>query len=206
MDKIIILGHGGTGRELGNLIQTDTHIKHIGYLDDSLSHKAVLGKLCQHKDFTEPGVLFCSGLANYKNMAFRRQYLSKIPSNNIYNFIYSNVVLYDTCKYDNGIVCFPNSVLSYNTQIGTHCLIYHGAIISHDVIIGDYSIISNGAVISGSVHIGENCYIGAGAVINENLTIGANSIIASNATVYVDVPEKSIYITKDKVLPNKYIK
>jgi acetyltransferase-like isoleucine patch superfamily enzyme len=51
--------------------------------------------------------------------------------------------------------------------------------------------------------IGNNVWVGAGAIIIKGIHIGNNSIIAAGAVVLKDVPEDSIYYSKEKIVKMK---
>ena len=205
MKKIIVLGYGGTSRELAFLLKTNYKTDILGFLDDFSNESSVIGKLSSYSDFNKQSINFCSGLANYKKMQFRKAFLGKINVSKFYNYINPDVLMYEKAIFGKGLIIFPKCIITNNVELGNHCLIYHNCVISHDSTIRDYTIISNGVIISGHVIIGENTYIGSGAVINENIEIGKNCIVASNATVHVDIPDNSIYISKNRILSNYYL-
>lgn len=201
-DKVVILTYGGTGRELGEIAEEQYTV--IGFLDDVRHCEEVLGKLEDVSNFYGK-VKFISGLGSYRSMMQRRKKLEKMELSSFINFISINAKIYKTATLGQGIVVFPQTIISSNAKIGDHVFIYHNCVISHDVIVKNYSMISNSVCVSGGVKIGENCYIGAGSTIIEGISIGDNCIIAAGTTVLNDVEDNKIYISKYKIRDNKYI-
>lgn len=200
-DKVVILTYGGTGREIGEIASEQFTV--IGFLDDVKHGEGIIGKLEDMSNFDEE-VKFISGLGSYRSMELRRRKLEKMELSSFINLISSNAKVYKTAVLGQGIVIFPQTIVSSNAKIGDHVFIYHNCVISHDVIVKNYSMISNSVCVSGGVKIGENCYVGAGSTILEGVSIGDNCIIAAGATVLNDVTDNKIYISKYKVEDNKY--
>lgn len=200
-DKVVILTYGGTGRELGEIASEQYTV--IGYLDDFKHCKEVLGNLEDMSNFYGKAK-FISGLGSYRFMTQRRRKLETVELSSFINLISLDARIYKTATLGQGIVVFPQTIISANAKIGDHVCIYHNCVISHDVNVRNYSIISNCVCVSGGVKIGENCYIGAGSTILEGISIGDNCIIAAGATVLNDVEDNKIYISKYKVIDNKY--
>ncbi|KJR47796.1 4-amino-6-deoxy-N-Acetyl-D-hexosaminyl-(Lipid carrier) acetyltrasferase [Desulfosporosinus sp. I2] len=200
-DKVVILTYGGTGREIGEIASEQYTV--IGFLDDVKHCKEILGKLEEMSNFDEE-VKFISGLGSYRSMKLRRRKLEEMELNSFINLISLDAKIYKTATLGQGVVVFPQTIISVNSIIGDHVFIYHNCVISHDVIVKNYSMISNSVCVSGGVKIGENCYIGAGSTILEGVSIGDNCIIAAGATVLNDVEENKIYISNYEIKENKY--
>ncbi len=201
-EKVVILTYGGTGRELGEIAAEQYTV--IGYLDDVKHCRGILGKLDDMSSFHEK-VKFISGLGSYHSMTQRRLKLEKVELSRFVNLISLNAKIYKTVTIGQGVVIFPQTIISANAKIGDHVFIYHNCVISHDVIVKNYCMISNSVCVSGGVKIGENCYIGAGSTILEGITIGDNCIIAAGATVLNNVEDNKTYISKYRIKDNVYI-
>ncbi len=200
-DEVVILTYGGTGRELGEIAAEQYTV--LGFLDDLKCGSKILGKLEDVASFSRKAK-FISGLGSYRSMMQRREKLEQMELSSFINLISLDAKIYKSVILGQGIVVFPQTIISSNVKIGDHVFVYHNCVIAHDVKINNYSMISNSVCISGGVSIGENCYIGAGSTILEGRTIGNNCIIAAGAIVLDDVKDNTIYISKDKIKTNKY--
>lgn len=200
-EKVVILTYGGTGRELGEIAAEQYTV--VGFLDDVRRCKEVLGKLEDARNLPEE-VKFISGLGSYRSMTQRKEKLKRMELSSFINLISLDSKIYKTVNLGQGIIVFPQTIISANAKIGNHVMIYHNCVIAHDVYVDNYSMISNSVCVSGGVNIGENCYIGAGATILEGISIGSNCIIAAGATVLSDVKDNKIYISKYKIKDNRY--
>lgn len=95
------------------------------------------------------------------------------------------------------IYLIHNSVISYQTEIGSKCVFLYGGIgcvIGKDTVIGEHVIIGTNVLTGGRSNkpgmpkIGNNVYIATGAKLLGDITIGDNVIIGANAVVIHDVP------------------
>jgi sugar O-acyltransferase (sialic acid O-acetyltransferase NeuD family) len=92
-------------------------------------------------------------------------------------------------EIDEGVVIYPNSVVSNRSKLKKNVMIQFNTVVGHDIEIGEHSVISSGVVIGGNVAIGERVFIGMGACIKEGVKIGSNSIVGMGSVVYNDIPD-----------------
>lgn len=201
-EDLIILGCGGTGREIEQLVRQNYNV--LGFLDDRKTGIDVIGRFDDYKKY-HSHIKFCLSMSNYASMLKRKNFLQSIPANRFITFIANMTYVYPTAKWGSAVFIFPGSLLSNNVALGNHILIYHNCVIAHDVHIQDYSVIANSVTISGGVTIGSNCYIGAGATILDDINVGDNCIIAAGATVISSIASNQIYIAPNKINNNRYL-
>ena len=199
--KAIILGFGGTGKELACWLP-DLGYDHPLFLDDYVSDPKVLGGLELWNQHNDASFFFAMG--SYRSMMKRKKILEKIPASLFPVCIAKQSTCYSR-QLGDGCLVFPNSVITCDVKIGVFNLFYHNCVISHDAIIGNNNIIANGSIVSGNAKVGDNCYIGANAVVIEGIEIGNNCIIAAGSSVVHDVPDNMIYYGPKKIVENKYI-
>jgi sugar O-acyltransferase (sialic acid O-acetyltransferase NeuD family) len=87
-----------------------------------------------------------------------------------------------------GVVLFPHTYLGPGARLGDHVCLNVGASVSHDTVIGAYTIVNPGARIAGNVFVGEGCYIGMGSQILQGRRVGAGTVIGAGAVVLKDLP------------------
>ncbi len=200
--KVLILGAGGTGREISDFAQYEYEI--VGFVDDKETGDNIICNFINVGNHLD-GHMLCSGLGNYRRMKQRVQILSKFSLEKFITLVAVPTVIYKEVSIGCGSVIFPGSVISTNVVIGKHTLIYHNCIIAHDSHVGNFSILSNGVVVSGKVFIGRNTYVGAGATVIDGIQIGDNCIVAAGATVIESVPNNCIYYGPRKIVPNRFL-
>lgn len=199
MEKICIIGAGGHGREVAEILQDLDPIGEkyelIGFADDSfdiigkkIMGVEVLGTIDEVFINSEdpPLPLIGIGEPDVKKRIIERLSgkVKRWPT-----IIHPSSRSTKTTMIGEGCVIFPGCVLSVNVRIGDFVHINTGCSVSHDSIIGDHSIVNPGSYVNGNVNVGNGCYIGSGSVIIQNISIGENTRIGAGAVVIEDIPK-----------------
>jgi sugar O-acyltransferase (sialic acid O-acetyltransferase NeuD family) len=75
-----------------------------------------------------------------------------------------------------------------NVALGRHVQINVNAVVSHDCRVGDYCTLSPGVHLNGAVTLGDGVFMGAGAIAIPDVSIGEGAVIGAGAVVIDDVP------------------
>lgn len=198
MKKIVIIGAGGFGREILELIN-QINIKGktwevIGFIDEITSNKVVqripvLGGIDYLNDYKSGDLYAVTAIGNTKA---KEKIVERITNANIKypTLIHPSVNLpgdIELYEIGEGSVVCANSLISVNSKIGKHVHINVYGAVGHDAIVGDYCSVMSGAIISGNVRVGRRSYIGVGAKIIEKITIGEDATVGMGSVLVRDV-------------------
>ncbi|HFS67691.1 MAG TPA: acetyltransferase [Flavobacteriia bacterium] len=197
MKKIAIIGAGGFGREVKNLIeQINKHIEEyiiIGFFDDNIDKYAqisglpVLGKISEINNInTETYLVFGIGDPKFKQKIFKT-----IKNKNIIfpTLIHPSVIKNNNnIKIGDGSIICAGTILTCDIVIGNFVLLNLCCTVGHDAIIKNFSSFMPSVNISGEVIIEDCVYVGTGATIINKIKIGENSIIGAGALVSKKIP------------------
>lgn len=209
MEKIVIVGAGGFGKEVAWLIERINSRKKqyeiLGYVDDGLtkgqtvSQYSVIGNIYSLNAYDED-LNICIAIGD---ASLRKKLVDKIKK--IKNFKFPNLVdpsaIVSVKKLGCGNIICANNVFTIDYKLDDFNIINLSCTIGHDVIIKSFVTIYPGVNVSGNVHIKQLTEIGTGAkiiqgkTIEENVIIGAGSVIVSDLesdSVYVGIPAKKI--------------
>lgn len=201
---IAIVGAGGMGREVLNLIQIINLSKQtynfIGWYDDlktvgeTVNGYPVLGNISDINHIQNKLALAIAiGYPGPKSLI-----LERISNNNIFfpNFIHPNVVLNDFqyLSLGQGIIIQSNTSLTTNIKIDDFVFISSNCTIGHDSSIGMYSSVMPGVNIAGNVTIHQRVLLGISSCVLQGLEILSNSIIGGGACVVRNTEEGLTYI------------
>lgn len=211
MNKIIIVGAGGFGRELLQWIkdinsETPTW-KISGFIDDNthaldgieIDYK-IIGtiKNWQPKEDEEFALAMGSPELKRKIVAQLKEKGAKFAT-----VIHPKAILTEFTKYGEGFIMFPGSKLSVNSEVGNFVTLL-ATFIGHDTYIGDYSVISGGCNVVRNVHIGNDVFLAAGVCIAQNVKIGDGAYLGLGCVVLKDVPpEATMFGNPARALPGK---
>ncbi|MDO4264349.1 MAG: acetyltransferase [Deinococcus sp.] len=182
---LVIVGPGGLGRELHQLVRDINRSAGgaepwdmVGWLDgNAATHGTqvhglpVLGDLDWLGDHPDTYVVVGIGAP-----PTRRKVVEKIRALGHTRFatlIHPTAVIGDEVEIGEGTVICANVTTTNDYKIGRHVLINIMATVAHDDVLHDFVTIAPSAVISGNVTIGEGTDLGTNATVNQGLEIGA---------------------------------
>jgi sugar O-acyltransferase (sialic acid O-acetyltransferase NeuD family) len=188
-NKIAIIGAGGLGREIRNLVERN--YRFAGFFDDQHLEKDYLGSLAEINHHLNHEFLVAIGNPQIKKSIVEK--LHEVPLKYT-NIISKHTVVSPASFIGQGIIICDGVIATVDYRIGSHVLLNLNVTIGHDVFIGDYCSVMPGVNISGNVKIGEATLIGSGAVILQGITIGANVRVGAGAVVTKDIPDNTTVV------------
>lgn len=190
--KIAIIGAGGFGREVFNLINANKY-QCIGFIDYKKTKKELPVPIIGYENDIEKLVAtysFSNCAIAIGDMDQRKKVYSKIEEYNIQFPVVIHSSVQSFSKDINvGTIIYPGVVIMNDCKIGKFSLLNSGVTLGHDVVIGNFCNINPGAHLAGRITIGDGSFVGIGASIKENITIGKNVVIGAGSMVLNDVPD-----------------
>jgi sugar O-acyltransferase (sialic acid O-acetyltransferase NeuD family) len=198
MKRIVIIGAGGHGREVAEVVlhqaRTGGEVELLGFVDDrqELHGRAVDGlpvlggwSWFEGVDRGEVAVICAVGSPQVcRRLVARARDLGLAFADAISPLAYVSA----WAQLGQGVAVFPNVFVSSGACVGDHCILNVAATVSHDTRIGRYSNINPGAHLAGGVTVGEGCYVGMGAKVIQGISIGDWTIIGAGGVVIDGLP------------------
>lgn len=182
MQNVVIIGAGGHGKVVRELVKERPDTELAGILDDRYAELHVenglyrgpsaaaeeLARLHPHAKFV---------LAVGQN-SIRQQLYERIglPLDRYAVLIHPSAVVSGSARIQNGAVVMASSVIQADADVGIHAIVNTGAIVEHDNRIGDYVHLSPGTVLTGGVTVMEGAHLGAGTAVIPGKTVGRWSV------------------------------
>lgn len=189
--KIIIVGNGGHGKVIQEMVYSLTNHEIIAVLDNIFTiekweNEIVYGPVASIKKYLTGQVKVIIAIGNNDT---RKKIVNLLNINNdqYLSIIHSSAIISPSAIIGNGTIIMPNSVINTGAKIGNHCIINTSSIVEHDNLVGDYSHVSPNATLTGNVEIDEGVHIGASATIIPGLKIGKWSVIGAGSTVLQNI-------------------
>lgn len=198
MKRVVIIGAGGHGREVAEILrhqsQQSNGLSLLGFIDEdsSLHHQLIddlpiLGDWTWFDGIGRSEVAVICGLGSPQITRRLAQQAASIDLAFV-SAISPLAHVSPFAKLGKGIVMFPHAIANTGSFLGDHCVLNVGATISHDTRVGRYVNINPGAHLAGNVSIGEGCYIGMGAKVIQGKSIGEWTVVGAGAVVTADLP------------------
>jgi len=204
MEKILIIGAGGFGREVLWTINDCNKIEKkysvLGFIDEDKSLHGqtidgfpVLGGLDWIDSNYEKPMSCIIAIGNSLIKKKIEKQLEKVnPS--YAKIIHPTVISSQLVTIGDGTIIQAGTILTVNLKIGKHVHINMDCTVAHDSIIEDYVTISPGVHINGKTIIGDSAFIGTGVIMKQEIKVGPESVIGAGAVLLENVPKKSLYV------------
>jgi len=196
MKHVVIIGAGGHGREVAEILRScEQGPTVLGFIDESPDlQSTVIDGLPVLGDWSwfdtaerdDLAVICGVGLPEIRKQLATR---AKEIGLTFCSAISPAATISPSAHVGEGVMIFPHTFISTHCFIGDHAIVNAGATVSHDTRVGSYAMLNPGVHLAGNVRIGEGCYVGIGASVIQQVSVGAWSIIGAGAAVVEDLPE-----------------
>lgn len=195
--NLLILGAGGHGQSVLDVVLATGAWECIAFLDDDPTKDTVygcpvLGPLEEYEKHcdTYPHAMVALG-----NNTARISWLHKLKVSGFQlpTVIHPNAWVGSHVTIGEGCVLMPGVCVNIGSVLGNGCILNTGGTIDHHNYLEAGVHISPGAHTGGRVRIGQCTWICMGASIGNNVKIAENCIIAAGAAVVQDIKEPGTY-------------
>lgn len=205
MQPIVIVGAGGLGREVLQLIGSINSVtakwRPRGFLDDnpakhdtSVSGLPVLGALEERACIDGASLVVC--ITNPSRPWVKQQIVERLSLNDdrYATLVHPSASMSLDSSVGVGTCLMQNVVVTTGVSVGAHGTLMPSTVLTHDVTIGDYVSVGAGAKLAGGVRVADGAYLGSGALVRENVQIGEGAVVGMGAVVTRDVPAREIWL------------
>jgi sugar O-acyltransferase (sialic acid O-acetyltransferase NeuD family) len=194
--RVLILGAGGHGRVVLDILHQMGTCEPVGFLDnntDILGRRVdgvpVLGPIDElQKLAAQSG---CDGvIVAIGDNGVRRGLARQVDSAGIelINAIHPSATIAHNATIGRNVVIAAGAVVCAHCQIGASVILNTGCIIDYQTMIGEGSHVCPGVRIAGRAKVESGVFIGIGATIIPKITLGCESIVGAGSVVIEDVP------------------
>jgi len=198
LQPLVIVGAGGHGREVLDVVEAAGGYRVLGFVDDGSPDEELLAARGQRLlgglgeldglAATAGGLVVVVGIGD---AGVRARVVEGLPWGRVRAadaLVHPDATVGSRCALGEGTVVAAGARLTTNVAVGAHCYVGPNAAVGHDVVLEDAATIYPGAVLSGNVHVGRAATVGAGAAVRQGLRIGDGAMVGLGAAVVADVP------------------
>lgn len=165
MSKLLILGAGGMGHMIYEMVCASGQYEKVSFLDDANKESTVVGKLVDYSDFH--GEYDCA-IAAFGDNKLRVSWIEKLLA----------------CGYTVPAIIHPSAVVSPSVKIGAGCFILMRAVINAHTTLDIGCLVNSGAVVDHDVTLEKGCHISLGSVVRAYAAIRPFRKVADGKVVY----------------------
>ncbi len=193
MQKLVIIGAGGFGREILSWAGSSGAAWTIkGFLDDNPAagsdprlRAPMLGRI---EDYApEPDDVFLCAIGA---PAVRRTTTGKIKARGgrFARLVHPSAVMAHGVQLGEGVIVCPLALVSADARVEEGAVVYYHSSVDHDAVVGPFTQISGHCDIMGGAMIGTGVFLGSHAAILPRVKVGDRAVVGAGAVVTSDVP------------------
>lgn len=204
---VVILGAGGFGASVYEILQARSDMLVIGCTDKALGLSErtpvegvrlrilgdddVLPVLAEQHPGLHAVLALGPELMDVRARLAQVLMLEGIPQLTV---VHSHAIISRFAKVEAGTVVMAGALLGPGTHAGSHCVINLGASLDHDARLMQNVFVGQGARVASNVEIQPNVVIEMGASINSRVVVGRGARITGGAFVNTDVPDHAVVV------------
>jgi sugar O-acyltransferase (sialic acid O-acetyltransferase NeuD family) len=190
INRIVIIGAGGLGREVIDLVNCinsiEAQFEIIGFADDalpkgfSINGFEILGTLQDCIHLSNVHFVVAIGNPSIREKIFK---LLQDNKKELVNLIHPNVQISQSSMIEphSGILIFNNAYIGPNAKVGSNVIIHVNTVIGHDSIVLEHCMIMHSSVLNGKISLESAVLIGPLCVINGKHHFKKSSVIAAGS-------------------------
>lgn len=212
MEKLVIFGAGGLGREVlwaaREMNRNRKQFNILGFIDDgeetwgqNLDNVPVLGGFDWIEEHWSHDL---RGICGIGNTAVRKKIHQRAVQIGLEftNVIHPSVLMSSHVELGKGVVITAGNILTSQIEVRNHVFLNLSCTVGHDAILESYSNCAPSCNISGDVRLKEGAHLGTGVQVIQGVTVGEWTTIGAGAVVIRDLPPESVAVG----VPAKVIK
>lgn len=196
MNKLVIIGTGGMGRETAWLVERINREEMawdlLGFVDDDnnkhgniMDGYKVLGGIEWISEHNDNLYVVCA----IANPSIKENIYKKLNTVRYATLIDPRVIMSERISIGEGTIICAGTVITVDIKIGSQVIINPNCTIGHDSELKDYVTLYPNVNIAGNTIINKSVEVGMGSKIIQGLSIGERAIIGAGATVINDLPK-----------------
>lgn len=196
MDDLLIIGAGGHGAVVLDVIRSEGKYKPIGFID---ADPAMTGKMIGGLPVLGPLNLLPKlkqkvrrAIVAIGDNRIRLSYAAKLAQDGfeLVNAIHAGAHISPTAWIGRNVVVAAGAIVSTSAHIGDSVLINTAAIVDHECEVAEGVHLGPGCKLAGRVRVAAGAFIGMGACVIQCLRVGEEAIVGAGAVVVRDVEDR----------------
>ena len=197
----VIIGAGGHGRVVLDIMQHEGRHEVVGFLDSNpdlhgrlMDGVEVLGPIQRLASLKKQGVR--GAIVAVGHNGTRRSFGEQVQrlGHELVSAIHPSANIASNVSIGRGVVVAAGALVCAHCQIGDGVILNTGCLVDHETMIGTACHLCPGVKIAGRVTIESGAFVGIGATVIQHVRVGHDSVIGAGAVVLKDVPPMSTVV------------
>lgn len=202
MNRCVILGCGGHGRVVLDILRQAGEVELVGFVD---SNRDVRGRYVDGLEVlgtpddlprlrNEFGITRAIVAVGYNGV--RRNFAEQLTVQGfeLISAVHPSANIASTATIGRNTVIAAGALVCAHCQIGDSVILNTGCIVDHESVVSTASHVCPGARIAGRVVIESGAFVGIGSTVIQCLRVGCEAVIGAGAVVIADVPSMATVV------------
>lgn len=199
MEKLLIIGAGGLGKEVVDLVLAADQYEIAGFLDDNPDKKGTLvnqipvlgdlGQLDKYRWIKHIVIAVANPGAKKSIVGLAKKAGFQFP-----NLIHPSVVFGSSVSLGQGNIICTGSIVSTEACLHNFITINPHCGIGHESTLHNFSTLYWGVHLGGNTTIGECCELGTHSCVLQGLQLTDNIILGAGAVAVKNIEEPGTYV------------
>jgi sugar O-acyltransferase (sialic acid O-acetyltransferase NeuD family) len=202
LEPLVILGAGGFGREILQLVLDVNDViptfDLLGFLDDRAADGDLFGRLGapllgtsgRLPDIAASVVIAVGAPAPRRQLDRLVVAAGRTPA----TLVHPTATVGRDVRLAEGVIVGAGSRVTTNVVLGRHAHVNVSCVVGHDVTIADFATLYPGVRIGGGCTIDEGATLSMGCIVLPNVVVGRGAVIGAGAVVVRDVPPETTVV------------
>ncbi|MCG3136215.1 MAG: putative acetyltransferase EpsM [Phycisphaerae bacterium] len=205
----VIIGAGGHGRVVLDVLRQQTQHNVVGFLDSNSSLHGqrmdgvqVLGSIDLVPMLQRNGIR--AAFVAIGENGIRRQFMEIVIKSGLelINAVHPSANIASNVNLGRGVLVAAGALVCAHCQIGDGVILNTGSIVDHETMISTCVHVCPGAKLAGRVTVESGAFIGIGATIIQRVRVGHDATVGAGSVVLCDVEPMSTVVG----VPARHIK
>jgi acetyltransferase EpsM len=192
---IIVIGQGGHGRVLMEIVRVSSQYRLTAIADDRYSEVTLCAGLpygpisaVPHMLEDEPAAQVVIGVGDNKTRQAIAERLD-LADLSYAALVHPGAHVAGDVRLGPGAVVMAGAIIGPGAVIGPHAIVNSGAVVEHDAIVGPFGHVSPNGTLAGAASVMEGAHVGSGAVLIPGIRLGRWSVLGAGGVAIRDVPD-----------------
>jgi sugar O-acyltransferase (sialic acid O-acetyltransferase NeuD family) len=199
--ELVIIGAGGHGKVVLDILQMSTKHRVVGFLDadpalagTQVNGLPVIGPVNQVSRLRQQKIK--GAIVAIGDNRVRVSYAALLSEHGLelITAVHPAAVVAKSAIIGQNVVIAAGAVVAASANVGDSVILNTSCVVDHECDIEAGAHICPGALLAGRVRIGAGVFVGLGAKVLPCLSIGKGAIVGAGSVVLKDVPEGSTVV------------
>ena len=195
MDSVIVIGAGGHGKVVLDILRAHGIYEPAGFVDDNpalagatVARLPVLGRVADLPRLRDEGLRHA--VIAIGDNATRLRYADEVRRHGVdlVTAVHPAAYVSPTAVLGRGVVVAPHATVITEARVADLAVVNTSAVVDHECVVGEGAHVGPGALLAGRVRVGRGAFVGIGANIIQGRSVGDFTTVGAGAVVTRDLP------------------